>query len=332
MSEFAGVMASLGSGGDSSASADSGSTETASPSVATTESTSSADADVGAPPSSGDEGPLESGTAEPAAPSQPTTAKPVPQTVPYARLSEVVAERNALREQAQRVQWAAQIPADHAPYLTQLYQDLRSDPVGTLLREIEALAANGDPTAAQSVRSAAARWLRQGRQTGAPDPTEVDLTPRLSAETGEAVYTADQVEALVAQQVQAQVEALRKQMQPLEQDVQERKVQQIVTEIKAKAKAQAEEIRAYPHFAEHKAEILALLKADRSLSPEKAWMQVVLPKLTQAQQKQAVQALHAKAQAGSVIPGRAPAAPPTTATTSFAEAMRMAREEASRSR
>lgn len=327
MSDFVGVMADL----RSEASSPAESAPTDSPSVDPTASASPADeAGSVAPPSTGDAAPVESGTAEAAPVSGPEPK--VPTTVPYARLSEVVAERNAIREQAQRLAWAQDIPTEAAPYLRQLYQELRQDPVGTMVRELEHLAASGDPAAMQSVRSAAARWLRQGRQTAAApqgDPA-IDLTPKLSAETGEAVYTADQVQALVSQQVQAQVDALRQQMQPLEQDVQERKAQQIVADIKARAKAQADEIRAFPHFTEHKDAILALLKADRSMTPEKAWMQVVLPKLTQAQQKSAVQALHAKAHAGSVIPGRAPAVNPPAAPTSFGEAMRQAREEASR--
>lgn len=328
MSEFAGVMASLSSGGDSGSSGG-GESSAGAPTAETSLSSSPADAGSESSPSATDEQVTPEGTTAEVGPESGSQPPPgPPKTVPYARLSEVVQERNTLRQQMQALQWAQTIPAEHAPVVAQLYQNLARDPVGTLIQEAEALAASGDPNAAQALRSAAARWLRAGRQPNAPP--EVDLTPALQSEDGRAVYTADQVQAIIDQRVQSRVDELMQKLQPLEADVQERKVQQMAQEIRSRAKAKADKIRAYPHFAQHKDAIVQRMKADASVSAEEAYIEIVLPHLTAAEQKRVVQNLHAKAQAGSVTPGRAPAATTAPAPTSFREAFEQVAREARR--
>ena len=324
MSDFSGVMASLNSGDSGSSGASSGESAAAAPPAASSAETwASSDATEAAPTAPSTSADTEQDATGTTPDAAGTTR--APGAIPYPRFQEVVQQRQQLEQRLQQLSWAQAIPSEAAPAIQQLYQSLQADPIGTLVNEAEALMQSGNPEAAQALRSAAARWLRGAR--GAPAAPEIDLTPSLQSEDGRAVYTADQVQALVDQKVAEHLGKLEGRIKPFEEQAQEQRVQQMVSEIRSRAKAQADEVRSYPHFAEHKDAILSLLRSDPTITPEKAWMKVVLPTLTLRQQQQAVQTLQAKAQAGAVAPGRAAVGSPPPKPTTFGEAYRQAWSE-----
>jgi superoxide dismutase len=293
MESFAGAMAGLS---EESSSSDSASVE--SPST-TPEVTSEASASPEQSPAS-----VETAAA-------PVTSDTRPGPVPYERFSEVIQERNTLKEAAQRYQWAQQIQAEHGPQMAEFYQSLQRDPVGTLIREADFMA-QSQPEAAAALRSAAARWLRSGSSPQAEAMPEPDY----QAPDGAPIYSAQAMQKVLEWHAKQVTGQLQQQLQPLQQAHQRQQQEAAVAQLRSQATEWAgntlRQWRAKPHFTEHEAEIKTLMSQQKDLGLADAYVEIlttkVLPKLSAQERSQVVSDMHAKAQAGTVSPSRTPVA------------------------
>jgi len=308
--DFTGVMASMTSGSESSAGSPPAQESTA---AETSVSLAESPASEAIPTA-------DSGTT--------TAADPIEgQAVPYQRFREVNEARKRFEEQATKYSWAQDISADHGPIITQFYRDLRNDPIGTLIRESEALASS-DPQQAQQLRSAAARWLGNGRgqqQAQAEAMPEADL----QAQDGTLVYSAQQAQKLMDWRERRIMAQMSQTVQPLQQFAAKAQAEQMRGEIQANAKDWASKTFAQwsqrPHFTEHKRQIADLMTANPQMGLADAYAEVltsvVLPKLSATERSNVVAAMHQKAGAGTTNPARGPASGQARPT-SFSEAMR----------
>lgn len=307
MSDFAGAMESLVSsgGGDSAASAEPsvGTSAASSPDAATPTPSSDASASDAQPPAS----------AEATAAQGPPGLQAEPGPVPYKRFQEVNTERTKFKQDLERYAWAQGIEPEHGQSIAQFVQALRSDPVGTLLTELQTIA-QADPERAQAVRSFAARMLNQGRGQAAP-AADLEPEPDLQAGDGTLVYSAQQLKAWNEwnkRQLQAD---FAKQVQPLQQFAAQEQAQRMRADIQAKATQWAQDTYAQwsqrPHFAEHRAEIGALMR-DRQIGVGEAYAEIlatkVLPTLSAQEQRKTVDAMTSKVAAGTTNPTRMPVA------------------------
>jgi len=256
------------------------------------------------------------------------------QAVPYQRFKEVNERAKTHQQSLERLAWAQAIPETAAPAITQFYQEFQRDPIGTMIRESEALASS-DPAHAQALRSAAARWLGAGRghqgQAQAPPMPQADL----QAPDGTLVYSAEQAEKLMDWRDQRSEQALAAKMQPLQKFIAQSQAAQMRGEIKANADTWAHQTLAQwsgrPYFQENKRQIADLMQ-QHGYGIADAYADllstVVLPQLASAERSSVVAAMHTKAAAGTANPSRGPAQGTTTKPRGFGEAYAQAREEA----
>lgn len=311
--DFSGVMSAMSSG-DSG-----GSTSAETPSAASSEP-------AGASAPSAESSAL---ATAPATTESATQTIPDPlegQAVPYVRFREVNEKAKTLESTLGRYKWAEAIPDQAAPVITQFYQDFTRDPVGTLLREIES-AAQSDPAHAQSIKSAAARWLGAGRGQ-AQAQAEAMPEPDLQAGDGTLVYSAQQAQKLLDWRDRRSQAQMAQQIQPLQKFAAQQQAAQMRSEIAANAQQWAQSTFSQwskrPHFTEYRKEIAGLME-QHGYGVADAYADVlthhVLPKLSATERSSVVAQMQQKAAAGTTNPSRTPAqglpAPKT-----FAEAMR----------
>jgi len=181
--------------------------------------------------------PADTSVVDPAA----STAQKGP--IPFDRHEAIL--KNAREKAAQDV--VQRMQGEYGPAI-QLQQRLSSDPIGTLTQLIDEAVQH--PEIGQHIVSQLARTL------GARRKQQPDLTP-IDTEVGQ-VYTAEQVQALVAQQVAERVA-------PLEQDRQTRVAEQVAARERQQTvqtvTTRLSEWRKQPGFAEHEADIQTHQKA-----------------------------------------------------------------------
>ena len=254
-----------------------------------------------------------------------TDADPtVGQMIPYARFREVNEERSSFKGKLDKLAWAEQLPEHAGPVMTEFYRNFASDPIGTLIREVESIA-QSDPNHAQAVRSAAARWLGAARGGQTQD---VMPEPDLQAQDGTLVYSAPQAQKLMEWRERRLQQNIAQQIQPLQQRAAEAEAQRIRAEIQSNADQWAQQTYAQwkqrPHFEEHKREIAALMQ-QHGYGIADAYADVltqkVLPKISASERSSVVAALQHKAGAGTTNPARGPAQGQPRPR-DFAEAMR----------
>lgn len=294
MSDFTGVIGSMASGGDSAPS------DSAVSPAATETPSSDASASVASPAAS---------TPETSA-SQSVASPTEGQAVPYLRFKEVNEERSRFKESLDKLAWASQIPETDAPTVAEFYTRLRQDPMGTLIGELEA-AATSDPSYAQAIRSAAAKWLSAGRAQA-----KADAMPEPDLETGDGrlLYSDAQQRKLLEWNERRVLARMHQTLQPIQQHMQRVQADTLRSQIQTQAQDWAvktyETWKARPHFESHKAEIGKLM-ADKGIGVADAYAEIlttkVLPSLSAQERSSVVAAMHQKAEAGSVNPARTPA-------------------------
>lgn len=254
------------------------------------------------------------------------TADPLTgQMIPYARFREVNEERSTFKGKLDKLAWAEQFPEHAGPVVSQFFQNYNTDPVGTLIREMEAHA-QADPNYAQAVRSAAARWL--GAARGQQQAQEVMPEPDLQAQDGTLVYSAPQAQKLMEWRERRLQQTIAQQIQPLQQRAAEAEAQRIRAEIQENANQWASQTyaqwRQRPHFEENKKEIAALMQ-QHGYGIADAYADVltqrVLPTISASERSSVVASLQQKAVAGTTNPARGPAQGQARPK-DFAEAMR----------
>ncbi len=167
----------------------------------------------------------------------------------------------------QELSWATAIPEDQRaqiPTALQLVQALNSNPQGTIeaLQRYLGLTANGQATPS----------------SGRPQP-DVD------AGNGTFLYSAPQQEKLLAWERQQWLNEVNQRLAPVEQDRQHRLMEQHQQAIVQNAQQTLSRMRERPHFRDHEPEIRDLMVADKTLSLEDAYVQVLLEKVIPSMEK-----------------------------------------------
>lgn len=231
--------------------------------------------------------------------------------IPYQRFREVNEERGRYKESLDKLAWAQAIPDTAAPVITEFYRSFQSDPIGTLIREVESIA-QADPAHAHAVRSAAARWL--GAARGQSAQAEAMPEPDLQAQDGTLVYSASQAQKLLDWRDRRAEQKIAEQVQPLQKFIAEKQAKDLRKEIKSNAQEWAKSTYAQwsqrPHFTEYKQQIASLMQ-QHGYGVADAYAEVlatqVLPKLSATERTSVVAAMHQKAAAGTTNPSRGPA-------------------------
>lgn len=263
----------------------------------------STDAGTGSP-SVSSEAPV-STDAAPIAPSGVSAPEaPAPGPIPYERhktiLDGAYKERDDFKSRAERLAWAER----YDPAVNDVLTLMQSDPVAFYQRLGEELAAS--PQYQQALRTHAARTLAAGR--GAQ--TDADIEAALAAENGEGVYSAKQVQQLLQRQQQQIEQLLGERLKPVEEIRQERAIAQLQETAREQAAQMLSWASQQPGFTEHKAAIKAAMVADPGLTLERAYIQIVVPSLSQTERAKVVAGLHAKTQAGTTAPNTASTSTP----------------------
>lgn len=215
--------------------------------------------------------------------------------IPFDRHTAIL--ENARRKSAEEI--VGRVESQFGPAI-QLQQRMQTDPIGTLTQLIDEAVAH--PEIGQHVVSQLARTLSARRSQ------KTDLTP-IETEVGP-VYTASQVEALVAQQIAQRVAPIEQERQARAEEArqtqQREQTRQTVT-------SRLKHWESRPGFSEHKADIAEAQKAYVSqgidtwsalgLAYADVYEAKVRPKQQAAQTTQFVQSAVAKAQASTGNPG-----------------------------
>jgi hypothetical protein len=254
--------------------------------------------------------PPSSDTAPAAAATQPAdvqTSLPSsePGHLPFPRHKEILeharteAREAAIREQQeafrQQYGWVPHADADPLNWLQQQF-------VPHLLKH---------PQYAQQYRTFLAQQLAGLRHTA---QAEQEPQPDLQAENGALVYSAQQQRAWAewnTRQIKAEyardIADLKADKQAREQYAQQ---QQVYARVEQEASRILGRLQTYPGFTEHEAEITALYASDPSLTPEQAYIEVVMPKFAQTSAGRVLTQLTDKAHAGTANPSRAGSSTP----------------------
>jgi hypothetical protein len=270
--------------------------------------------------------PPEGATALPATDATNADAPSEPGPIPYSRHKEILeGERTKLAEQEakwQRVAWADELAT--AGYTPEQIREaigtqraLRENPVAALEELYGAI--QNSPHYAEQARSFAGKLLGSKAQAEDAEP-QPDLIGQ-DANGQFRVYSAEQLAKREAWLERRMVGQLEQRFQPLlqaHQQAQQREQQQArdVQEAGA-AKAEFDAFKDRPHFAEHKADILAFMQAKQWQVPlSDAYNHIlvtkVIPKLQETGKAQAMADFQKQAQASSAKPSSA--APVTPAT------------------
>ena len=276
------------------------STETATP--------ASASADARVPPA----------TATPET-DHPSTDGPIPLERHKAILDGVYKERDDAKQQLEgwkAYEWAKKVPQAEFESMVQWYAKANQDPIEFVLGRLDEL--SSDPQHAAAMRSHAARLLRAARTS--PETAAPDLKPDIPVydDKGALVsqtYSADRVQSIVQHAV---AQAIAEHVQPLKQDAASRKQAEQQAELQREQDAyvtrESSRIKAtvqkLPKAQEHWDAIVAKAKTYDAELPvgealRDAYLEVVLPTLTQAAKADVLDNLKTKAAASSVNPSAA---------------------------
>jgi hypothetical protein len=125
------------------------------------------------------------------------------------------------------------------------------------------------------------RYLGQPAADATPKVDDQRPGPDLDLGNGQRTYSQAGLERLMAyERQQAVKEAQRHIMRDLAPLREQHAAQQHIAAASERVRTVLEDARQWPGFKEHEAEIVTVLKANRKLSLDAAYRQVVLPKLT----------------------------------------------------
>lgn len=243
------------------------------------------------------------------------------------------ARTKAAQETEAKYGWAAAIPEPHRATVGAFYQTLETEPT----QAIEALIASvaGDPQHAPKLRSLLGRLLgnRVPETTEAARPAQAGTFPEpdFQDEQGHTFYSASRMaEALTA--LEAKLDAKYSQeLQPLKTDLQTRDLR--AQQVKANQEADQwaadryAKVSTWPHFKAHEAEIAKALMANPDLDIGDAYVEIVVPQLSQQEKKAVVTHMHDKARASGIDPARSSSPGPKTLPKNSFDAFKQAAEE-----
>ena len=293
-------------------------TETASPAAETTNSEPAAETSP------------EAATAPPADQSASVAAPTLPGPIPFDRHKEILdaayKERDDYKTRAERAAWADELTqagytADAIREALSVRNSVDADPVGYTERLIAAMREH--PQYASQLRSMAARVLGQRAEQADPEPQPDFEDPR----TGAKFYSNEQLakrETWRERQLEARFDQkLRPMVEANEAAQAERERAVAVSQAQDEAKSEFDQFKDRPHFAEHKADIIAFMKernyATGSLRDAYAHVleTKVIPKLTETGKAQAVADFQKQAAASSVKPSGPTSVPPKSPTSFY---------------
>lgn len=237
------------------------------------------------------------------------------------------ARTKATKETEAKFGWAAKIPEQHRATVGEFYQTLDTEPV-MAIEALIATAAN-DPDQAPKLRSLLGRLL--GNRAPVERPTETRQPANVGAipepdfqdESGNQFYSAARMQAAL-KALESRIDAkYANELKPLKTDLQTRSEQDLQAKQKAEADAWAEaryaKIGQWPHFKAHEGAIADAITNDPDLDVADAYIQIVVPHLSQTERTSVVAGLRDKANAASINPGN-PASAVNGRPKSFAEA------------
>jgi hypothetical protein len=265
----------------------------------------------------------EAATAPPAADDTREAAPSQDGPIPFDRHKAILeGERTKLAEAEakwQRVAWADELAAagktpEQVREALAVFDSVQADPVGTLERLYDYLQSN--PQLAPQARSWAGRVLgtKAAEPAGEAEPQPDFQDPA----TGAKFYSQEQQARLMAWRERQVVQRLEERFQPLITAHERALQQERERGVAQQAEAEFAAFKDRPHFAEHKADILAFMQARQwNASLSDAYAHVletkVLPKLAEQGKAQAVADFQKQAQASSARPSAAAPVTPAAA-------------------
>lgn len=249
-----------------------------------------------------------------------TTEKGIPPEKRWPTILENARTKAASEVKAQYA-WADRIPEPHRATVGEFYETLETAPV----QAIEALIATAanDPVHAPQLRSLLGRLLRGGSTehpasvTAAAPKAATLPEPDFQDEQGHQFYSADRIREL-ADTIEARLDAkYSRELDPLKTDFQTREARGRMAKAKQDADQWADaryaKVSQWPEFQTYETEIAKALQADPDLDVGDAYVDIVVPHLSQAERKKVVTSLQDKVKASSVnpaTPASAVGAPP----------------------
>jgi hypothetical protein len=254
----------------------------------------------------------------------PPSAEPIPFERHKAILEAAYKERDDEKAKWSRLEWAdALVTAGKTPEQVReavtLLDSLDGDYVGTLDRLFRI--ADQHPELQQHVRSLAGRWLGQSGPTTQAAESDPEPQPDfVEPNTGKPVFSAERLKQWQdwqARQLEARITQRFAPLVRAHEDTQNRARQQAELDRQAATlKAEFDRYAAKPHFQDHKAEILDLIKASGwKMSIGDAYNEVLLTKVlpTANQTAKAQQLAELRTQAAASSPKASSAATVTPA-------------------
>ena len=203
--------------------------------------------------------------------------------IPFDRHEAIL--QNARAEYEKKYGWAKDLDPDEIRQAQAIYQHL-----------------NGNPKEFH-------QWLSGvlKDQLAEPAPSGPDYQ---DSSTGARFYSADRVQALLTQEIAKVKDELMGELEPIKGHYQ-------TEAARGQAMGQIEEAKAWPHFDDNIAEITDYIEVTRRntgkpVSLERAYLQVVLPKLGALERKSVVQEIKNKPGSSDVRPGQQPSAGKTS--------------------
>jgi hypothetical protein len=249
----------------------------------------------------------------------PASAGPIPFDRHKAALenARTKARDEALTEWRQQHGWAEQIPREQLENWSQTAQQMASDPVGFLQRFQAEL--QNHPTYGPQLRSHAARTLGS-RQAAQQD----DIEPQadLQTEDGTPVYSAKRQAEREAWRERQWEKKFSERLAPLQEtheQMQEVRHRELIDRASDQfAKQKIESVKALPHYDTYKAEIrekfAAMPQPQHAAEYEamlyRAYLSVVVPKLSQTERSKVLAEMQTKGSASTASPTRPSASAP----------------------
>jgi hypothetical protein len=213
--------------------------------------------------------------------------------------------------------WAEQIDRQQLEAWSETAREMSADPVAFTQKLIAEL--QNDPRYAAQLRSHAARVLGQRQQAQQQD-TEPQAD--LQTEDGTPVFSAKRLAEWHQWNTRRQEQAMNERLAPLQQTHEKLQAAEQQAQVKAWgdsfASREVGAIKRLPHYEANKAEIRAALEKmplpehpyAQAVQIRDAYLQVVLPKLSQSERSQVLADINAKATATTTSPTRASATTP----------------------
>ena len=247
----------------------------------------------------------------PAQPQEFTATQQPPGPIPFDRHKSILdgayGERDAARQELERLSWARQIDPAQFSQLQQWATAYREDPVKWLSSTVQELR-QAYPHLTPALTSEAARILGASRNFQ-PEP---DIEPDIPVLDGNGqvvsqAFSADRVRQLIQRVVQ---DTIGKEVSPLKQTLQKQQATADADHQYAQAVATADKQYAqaltYPMFEAHKAAIAKAFEAHEEWDLKDAYLHVltteILPTLDQTSQTKLLTKLQTQAAGGTVRP------------------------------